>query len=98
QLKNPYDYHQNFKIKFPDGQLMHEKLHDASLYANKFYLYFGPLPVLTLYIPCKLITGYYPPDCFAVFLFLSMGFLICYGLLWRIKKNYFPQVTSHMMM
>jgi hypothetical protein len=97
KLQNPYDFRQNSQVTFPDGKLMHEKLHDVSLYKNHFYLYFGPLPVITLYVPCQFITGYYPPDCFAVFLFLSIGFMICYGLMWKIKQDYFPQVSSQMM-
>ncbi len=96
-LKNPYDYQQNYKILLPDGNPLHARFHDVSLYANKFYLYFGPLPVITFYIPCKLLTGFYPPDCFAVFLFLSIGFIICYGLLNKIQQEYFPNVKPEMM-
>lgn len=96
-LKDPYNYELNSHIFFPDGVRLHARLHDASLYANKFYLYFGPLPVITFYIPCKLLTGFYPPDCFAVFLFLSIGFIICYVLLNKIQQNFFPEVSSLMM-
>ncbi len=97
KIKDPYNYQQNHLIKFSDGQLLHDKLHDVSLYKGKFYIYFGPLPVMMIYIPCKLLTGYYPSDCFVVFLFLSLGFFICYSLMIKIKNDHFPLVSESQM-
>jgi len=94
QADDPYKFQQNHMIKFPDGQSLHYKLYDASYYKGKFYIYFGPLPVMLVYIPFKLLTGYYLPDCFVVFLFLSLGFFICYSLMLKIKNDHFPHVSE----
>src|SRR5579871_4598371 len=33
------------------------RVHDMSLYRGRYYLYFGPVPALTLFLPWGLITG-----------------------------------------
>ncbi|WP_019217529.1 hypothetical protein [Legionella tunisiensis] len=68
QLADPYDPIQN----------SHFRLHDASLYKGKYYLYFGPLPVVVFYLPFKLLTGYYPSGGLASFVFLSSGFIVSF--------------------
>lgn len=82
--KDPYDPAQNKRFK----------LHDASLYKGKYYLYFGPLPVIAFYIPFKLLTGSYPPESSSVIFFLSAGFLIGFILLMRIKDKYFQHIPE----
>jgi hypothetical protein len=84
KLPNPYDPKANAKFR----------LFDASLYNGKYYLYFGALPVITFYLPVKLITGYYPPNIFAVFLYISIGFLLNFLLLIKIKKDNFPNISA----
>jgi hypothetical protein len=51
------------------------RLHDASLYQGKYYLYFGPTPVIIALLPYKLVTGSYLSSRMAVPLFCSLGFL-----------------------
>jgi hypothetical protein len=48
------------------------RMHDASLYGGKYYLYFGPAPVLVLHMPLRWLTGYYPSDAAAVLIFLMV--------------------------
>lgn len=55
------------------------RLHDASLYKGKYYVYFGPTPVLIALLPYKLVTGLYLPNRVAVPLFCSLGFLCSCG-------------------
>jgi hypothetical protein len=55
------------------------RLHDASLYKGKYYLYFGPTPVLICLLPYKLVTGFYLPSRVVVPLFCSFGFLCSCG-------------------
>ncbi len=69
-------------------------LWDASLFQGKYYIYFGPLPVIVFYIPFKLVTGFYPPDALVVFFFLSIGFLVGFLLMIKIKKEYFPRMPE----
>lgn len=84
QLADPYDPTQN----------IHLRLHDASLYKGKYFLYFGPLPVVMFYMPFKLLTGFYPSGGFAAFFFLSLGFIVNFLLLIKIKERYFPRVSE----
>src|SRR3990167_4997190 len=63
-LSNPYDPKQNIHIRWGDPVV-----HDVSLYHEKYYLYFGPLPVVAFFIPFKLLTGFYPSESWAVFFF-----------------------------
>lgn len=79
-LADPYDPQQNTDFR----------LHDASLYKGKYYLYFGTLPVFTFFMPFKLITGAYPPEVYATLFFLFLSFVISFLLLIRIKETYFP--------
>lgn len=83
-LPDPYDPIENNGLR----------LHDASLYNGKYYLYFGPLPALSFFIPFKLLTGYYPSESLSVVFFLSLGFIMSFILLIRIKEDYFPELSE----
>ncbi|WP_028388060.1 hypothetical protein [Legionella fairfieldensis] len=83
-LANPYDPAQNINFR----------IYDASLYQGKYYLYFGPLPVLVFFLPLKWLTGLYPTDSFAVFFFLTIAFLVNFHLLIKIRNKYFSPFTE----
>jgi hypothetical protein len=53
---------------------------DASLYRGQYYLYFGPVPVITLFLPYRLVTGLDLPSRVAVPIFCIAGFLSSCGL------------------
>ena len=61
-LPNPYDPRLNEPLR----------LHDASLYRGRYYVYFGVAPAVTLYLPWRVLTGKRLSDDIAVTLF-SMG-------------------------
>jgi len=61
-LPDPYDPAANERFR----------LHDASLYQGRYYMYFGAAPALTLYLPWRVLTGKRLSDDMAVTLF-SMG-------------------------
>ncbi len=94
KLPNPYDPNQNSKAR---GWCLYNGtnytcsylLHDLSFYKNKFYLYFGPLPVIAFYIPFKLLTNYYPSDTVGVLFFLSIGFIFQFALMIKIRNTFF---------
>lgn len=71
------------------------RVHDASLYRGKYYLYFGVGPVVTLLLPFNLITGDHIPQALAILLFASAGFLFAVALLWRLRADYFPRVPQY---
>jgi hypothetical protein len=83
-LSNPYDPLQNFSYR---------EMFDASYYKGKYFLYFGPLP-LVYFMPYYLITGKIATSHAAVLFFLSLGFGIGFYLLLKIKFKYFPQISQ----
>jgi hypothetical protein len=78
-LPDPYDPAQNGPYR----------LHDASLYQGRWYLYFGPAPTL-LYLPFQ-AAGVDVSDPFAVALFGSVGFLFALALMRFLIERYRPR-------
>ena len=51
-------------------------IREASLYHGEYYLYFGPVPALTFYLPIKLLTGFSIADTVAMNAFGTGCFLV----------------------
>lgn len=83
-VHNPYDPVQNGPYR----------LHDASYYGKKLYLYFGVTPVLILFLPYALLTGQYIWHDDAVAIFSSAQFLVLTGLLIFLRRNFFPKIST----
>lgn len=81
KLKNAYDPVENAPYR----------LHDATYYRGKYYLYFGVTPALVLFLPYTLVTGEYLWHRQAVAIFGAAGFLVSVGLLVAIRRRYFPR-------
>ncbi len=64
-LADPYDPEAN----------RYYRLNDASLYKGHYYLYFGAVPVVALFLPYRLVTGLDLPNRVAVPIFCIAGFL-----------------------
>jgi hypothetical protein len=80
-VANPYDPAQ----RGPHG------LHDASYFRGKYYLYFGPTPVLLLFGPCYVLTGNFLAEAHAVAIFGLAGVWLGALLLGEIARRYFPR-------
>jgi len=76
-LPDPYDPVANARLR----------LHDASLYHGKYYLYFGPTPAIVLFLPYKLLTGSHLPTRIAVAWFCNCGFACSCGLFFLLVKR-----------
>jgi hypothetical protein len=76
-LPDPYDHIANAKYR----------LHDASLYHGKYYLFYGPTPVLVLFLPYKLLTGVHLQTRVAVALFCIIGFACSSVLFFLLAKR-----------
>ena len=63
------------------------RLHDASLYHGKYYLYFGPTPALVLFMPYRVLTGSHLPASIAVALFCTGGFAFSCALFFLLVKR-----------
>jgi hypothetical protein len=79
-LKDPYDPEQNAPYR----------LHDASLYKGRYYYYFGPAPVLLLYLPYTMITGDALPDRVGTWLFAAGAFWVGCFLLKFLISRFWP--------
>jgi hypothetical protein len=75
-LPNPYDPLRNGEFR----------LHDASLYHGKYYLYFGPTPALVLFLPYRVLTGSHLPSRIAVAIFCTCGFACTCALFFLLAK------------
>jgi hypothetical protein len=89
-LPDPYDPVANEKFR----------LLDASLYRGRYYVYFGIAPVLTLYLPWRLLTGGSLSDDIAVTLFSMGGYVFSCLLLFllikasRLRVPWFLQIAA----
>src|SRR5262249_54887477 len=74
-------------LKNPDGEEgAGIRLQDASLYKGKYYLYYGPTPALTLFLPWKLLTGRGMPHSVAVLLYATTGYIFSCLLLFLLLR------------
>jgi hypothetical protein len=78
---NPYD-----PAKRPPGVA----LADASYYKGRYYIYFGVAPVVTLFLPWRLLTGHELPAPYAALILVNGAFLASAGLFWAVRRRYFP--------
>jgi len=76
-LPDPYDAEANKSYR----------LHDASLYKGKYYLYFGAVPAVTLFAPYRLLTGRDLPNRVAVPVFCIGGFLSSCALFFLLARH-----------
>jgi hypothetical protein len=75
-LPDPYDPAANERFR----------LHDASLYQGRYYMYFGVAPAVTLYLPWRVLTGKRLSDDMAVTLFSMGGYVFSYLLLFLLLE------------
>jgi hypothetical protein len=80
RLDDPYDPVQNEPYR----------LHDASLYDGRYYLYFGPTPVALVHVPLRLV-GVDADDGLAAPLLASAGYLFALALMWFLIERYRPR-------
>ena len=85
QLENPYDWsmrkNNNVVSKW-----------DHVYYNGHYYSYYGIAPVVLLFIPYHLFTGYYFPTVWAVFLFGATGIIFLIKFFQTFMKKYFSDI------
>jgi hypothetical protein len=85
--ERPYSYSYLISNDYENGT---DWSWDISYYKGKFYTYYGPIPVVLLYLPYKLITGNYLSHQTGVFVFTVIA-VVFLALLWRfLVKKYMP--------
>lgn len=79
ELVDPYDPAKNAPYR----------LHDASLYQGRYYLYYGIAPALTLFVPLRLL-GFALPESLATAVFAFSAFAFAGLVLWRLLRSCAP--------
>jgi hypothetical protein len=98
QLHLPVEPHPSvLALADPYSVVVPQRLGDASLFKGKYYLYFGPTPVVALYLPVRLLLGRYPTDELAVALFSLAGVALWCALLTRIRAGYAPGLSGRLL-
>ena len=85
-MENPYDY----TARKEEGI---SYLYDVAYYDGNYYLYFSVLPILTLFLPFKLLTGYYFPLALACLLYAMIGAAFTILFTKNIIKRFFPTIS-----
>ncbi|MCX7848387.1 MAG: hypothetical protein N2595_10205, partial [bacterium] len=68
----------------------HRYPYDVSYYKGKFYTYYGVAPVLTLFLPVRVLLGTHVPLNCAAWLFAVIGIGVQLWLAWRIMREHLP--------
>jgi hypothetical protein len=80
RLGDPYD---------PDANAPYRQYHDVSYFGGRYYLYFGVVPALTLFIPFRL-SGIDLPEGFALVLLLFGGVVLQLALVRSVVRRWVP--------
>ncbi len=89
ELENPYDWSQRMGLSVPYKW-------DHLLHNGKYYSYYGIGPVITVFLPYHMITGYYFSAPLAVILFNVIGTLfLCLAYL-SVIKNWFRKTPCNL--
>ncbi|MGN0593329.1 MAG: hypothetical protein ACI4JQ_08790 [Ruminococcus sp.] len=90
-LKNPYDCN----AREASGAFV---LWDHVYYNNHYYSYYGIAPVILLFLPYHMLTGYYFSDVMAVLLFSIMGMIGLTMVFLTFVKKWFPKIPAGIML
>lgn len=88
-LENPYDWSQR-----RNNNVVSEW--DHVYYNGRYYSYYGIAPVILLFIPYHLWTGYYFPTVWAVFLFGAIGIIFLIKFFNAFMEKYFSDIPFGM--
>lgn len=87
-LKDPYDPRQNGAYR----------VHDASLYKGKYFIYFGVTPEILLFFPYLILTGNQLPEGFSVLLFSFGAFIFSILIIFYFRDKYFKTISDWVLM
>ena len=88
KLENPYDITERAVAEMRRDI---DYIWDAAYYDGNFYVYFGVVPALLLFVPFKIITGYYLSTAFAVAFFTSVYLIFLNLLITACIKKWLPE-------
>lgn len=88
EMENPYDYHARETLKHETEE---SYLWDYAFYNGKYYVYFGVLPVLLIYLPVYVITGIMLRTDLAMGIISLLLIPACFYFVWAIFKRWFKE-------
>ena len=94
-MDNPYDYGARKKAHFITSE---DYLWDYAYYKGKYYVYFGALPVMLIYLPYYAITGTHIDNYVVAFILALMSIISVGYLLYVICKKWFKNMSLGMYM
>ena len=88
-MKNPYDPQARAELNFGEED---DWAWDHAFYKGRFYVYFGAVPALLVFLPYKLIVGeplaaYHGTQIFVAFFIIGV-----FALFFLLAKNFFPRL------
>ena len=86
EMENPYDYLARVEQGYFSGD---DYLSDTSYYKGHYYVYFGVVPELLLFLPCLLLTGHVLPTWAAVLFCACLYAAGLYFFLYQLCRTYF---------
>ncbi len=93
---NPYDTQHREAELVPlwEGDYYYTYVWDHVYFDGKFYSYYGIAPVVLLFLPYHLITGYYFPESAAVLIFALIGIIGLSFLFIKFIRKFFPTIPT----
>ena len=88
EMENPYDFHAREELQAETEELY---LWDYAYYDGHYYVYFGVLPVLLLYLPVYALTGVMLRTDIVLGLFCLLLIPACFYLVYAIFRRWFKQ-------
>lgn len=85
-MENPYDYdaRRELGVSFE---------WDHALYNGHYYMYFGVVPVILLFLPFRILTGISLPTLYATQLFAALFICGIFAIFYRLNRKFFPKMT-----
>ena len=87
-LENPYDPSQREDIEYS---------FDTAYHNGQYYVYFGIVPAILIFIPYKLLTGTYLSTSIGTFLFVSLSMITSTILIIQIYKRWFKKIPFNLL-
>ena len=88
-MENPYDTAYRDKLVEENGVGV---AWDRAYYNGHYYVYFGIVPVMIMYIPYYMITGNDLSNTTAVFVYMAVFAVFSFALVWEIIKKWFRNI------
>lgn len=88
EMENPYDYYAREALRHKTKQ---DYLWDYAFYDGKYYVYFGVLPVLLLYLPVYALTGVMLRTDLVMGLIGLLLVPTCFYFVWTIFRRWFQK-------